>query len=442
MRTAGPFAAALLALLAAPAVARADVRVFSAPEDSDKQSTLQSLDLYGWIQPRFVMQQHDERPGVDYKPNPVFTVRRARFGAIGWLNSWVRAQFEMELAGDVSYAIDAFVDAHPIPEVGITVGQFRVPFSRQNLIPSKNLQFADNAYWLGATTSGGTTASAGKYIVDRDIGAMLSGDLLGNRLRYMFGVFNGNDPSRGATQNLDPYFLWAGRIEVTPFGAVPRYEGDHRPIAERDKPLAMLGVGFMKNRSDDKHFRRTYLGADLGGWWKGASLYAEFYARRDEPIADPTGATPPPTSICGANGVAWAFKNDDDPAGNPANQACVTAVGWNVQAGYFPPVGWLEEHLEAVARVERFDPYREVTNPGADSGARDLDQSNPQWGYMGYILGLNVFPKKTHDVKLQASYEIRNETKTCLQGQGGSSGKPCTGVIDNNLLLVQATGAF
>ncbi len=93
-----------------------------------------------------------------------------------------------------------------------------------------------------------------------------------------------------------------------------------------------------------------------------------------------------------------------------------------------------------MGRVQRFDPYVEVTAPGADAGERELDQSNPTWGYMGYVVGLNVFPLSWgHNFKVQASYEIRNETKRCLTGQ---SGKACTGFIGNNLFLLQGTVGF
>jgi hypothetical protein len=196
----------------------------------------------------------------------------------------------------------------------------------------------------------------------------------------------------------------------------------------------LAGASLMKNRSDDKHFRRTWLGADLGAWWKGASLYAEVYARRDDPIPDESQAKP--AVSCPASGVGWVLK--DDSAGNPS---CITAIGWNVQAGFFPPIGYLEQHVEVTARIQRFDPWREIAKPtGADSGVRDLDASNPQWGYTGIVLGANLFPNKTHDLKLQADYEIRNETKRCLAGQPENGA--CTGHIRNNLLLVQATGAF
>jgi hypothetical protein len=114
-------------------------------------------------------------------------------------------------------------------------------------------------------------------------------------------------------------------------------------------------------------------------------------------------------------------------------------MGWNVQAGYFPPLPFTREHLEVVARVHYIDPNIGVKNPANDNGARDLDQSNPTRGYRGYVFGLNLFVDRGHKLKLQASYEIRNETKRCLEGQSGNG---CTGFIKNDIFTLQGTAAF
>ncbi len=167
----------------------------------------------------------------------------------------------------------------------------------------------------------------------------------------------------------------------------------------------------MRHRADEVHFNRDYLGADLAAYWEGASLYGEFYYHIDDPI-------PVPGAMLGQR---------------------VKQVGWNVQAGYFPPLAWVREHLEAVARVEFFDPATDVTNPNGDSGSRDLNQSNPTWGYLGYVLGLNYFWNHRHQLKAQVSYEIRDETKPCLLKQMQPN---CTGTIANNLFLAQITAGF
>jgi hypothetical protein len=392
--------ATALAALAWTAPAAADVTVFTAPSVLDFK-----LDLYGWVQPRFTLQEHDDRPQVSFKPNPAFTVQRARLGTVASVGAWARAQIEVDFAREVANPVDAFVTLSPIHEpvasLNLTFGQMRVPISRQNLLPSVGLQFGDLAYFVRPS-----------MIVDRDLGGKIWSELFGGRLRLEIGVFNGNDPGRGQTQNADPYFLYAARVEVSPFGAAPRFEGDLRALPEQRRPALTLGVSGMRNRLEDKHYNRNYLGADLAAYWHGASLYGELYYHVDLPTEDAS-----------ASGGAARVKQ----------------IGWNVQGGYFLPLPWVREHLELAVRVQGIDPNVDVKHPTNDSGARDLDASNPQWGYLGLLAGLNYYLFHTHQWKAQLSYEVRNETKRCLAGQ---SDPGCTGYIKNNLLVAQITAGF
>jgi hypothetical protein len=400
MRSSFAFAAACAcATLAWAAPAAADLTVFEAPSVADFK-----LDLYGWVQPRFTYQQSDNRPQVNFTPLSEFTVQRARMGTVATLGPWAKAQVEVDFSGEFAVPYDAFVVLSPVHEpvasLNLTVGQFRVPFSRQNLLPSVALQFADLAYFV-----------APNFIIDRDIGGKLWSDLFEGKVRLEVGVFDGNTPGKGAKVKTDPYFLYTARIEISPLGPAPRFEGDLRPLGVQHRPVVTVAASAMKHRADELHFNRNYVGADLAAYWEGASLYGEFYYHIDDPIAVPGAAT-----------------------GQRVRQ-----LGWNVQAGYFPPLPWVREHLEAVARVEFFDPNTDVLHPTNDSGARDLDQSNPTWGYLGYVFGVNYFLNHKHTLKAQASYEIRNETKQCLLGQNAPN---CTGYISNNLFVAQITAGF
>jgi hypothetical protein len=395
-----PLATAILAsALACARPASADVTIFQTPVIGGVK-----LDLYGWAQPRFSWQESDDRPTVDLHPNAAFTILRARIGAIASIGRWGRAQFEIELAREVGQPFDAFVVLTPISTrpatLNLQVGQFRVPFSRQNLVNSLSHQLSDVAYFVRPS-----------MIVDRDIGAMLWTDHFDGRARLKVGVWNGNEPGRGQTQNLDPHFLAAARLEISPLGAAPNFEGDLRPLHAQKKPIVTVGFGVMRNRLEDKHFQRKYLGADVGAWYRGASLYGELYYHVDDPI-----------STVGATATAR-----------------VKQLGWNVQAGYFLPLPWVREHLEIVGRVEYLDPNIDVKTPVNDNGARDLDQSNPTWGFMGFFVGANYFFNHSHTLKGQVHYEIRNETKRCLEGQTGAG---CTGYIKNNMFVAQVTAGF
>jgi hypothetical protein len=390
-----------IAALAWASPAAADVTVFEAPKVADFR-----LDMYGWIQPRLAVQEHDDRPGVNFDPNPAFTVQRARMGTVATMGPWARAQVELELAGQFASTLDAYVVLSPVHEkvasLNLTVGQFRVPFSRQNLLPSVGYQLPDTAYFV-----------ASSFIVDRDIGGMIWSELFEGRLKLEIGMFNGNVPARGQTVKTDPDFLYAARLEVAPFGKAPRFEGDLRPLGMQHRFLMTLGASAMKHKANELNWDRNWVGADLAAYWEGASLYGEFYYHVDSPLPAMPGA--------------MAVQG-------------VRQIGFNVQVGYFPPIPWVREHLEPAFRVEYFDPAIDVTHPNGDSGSRDLNQSNPTWGYLGYVVGLNYFLNHRHTLKAQVSYEIRDETKPCLQGQTTQTG--CTGTINNNLFLAQITAGF
>lgn len=390
-------AAAILAASTWTAPAAADLRVYEAPAVADFK-----LDLYGWVQPRFTWQQSDDRKEVQFDPKAAFTVQRARLGTIAALGPWVKAQVEVDFSQLNATPIDAFVTFSPIHEkvasLNFTFGQFRVPFSRQNLLPSVGLQLPDLAYFI-----------APSFMVDRDIGGKIWSDLLDGRLRLEVAVFNGNESGKGAKANDDHYFLYAARLEISPLGPAPRFEGDLRPVSEQSRPVFTVAGSVMRNKLEGKHFNRNYVGADLAAYWHGASLYGEFFFHYDDPYPDDMGVT----------------------------GARVVQRGFNVQAGYFLPVPWVREHLEAVARVEYFDPNIDVKVPNL--GDMDLTGSNPTWGYMGYVLGLNYFLNHKHTAKAQLSYEIRNETKKCLQSDMQPN---CHGYIANNLLVAQVTAGF
>ena len=398
MRRPSAFAAAF-AVLASAAPAAADLTVFEAPSVADFK-----LDLYGWIQPRFSDQQQDLRPMVNFDPTPAFTVTRARMGTMATLGPWAKAQVEIDLSGQYAVPYDAFVVLSPVHEkvasLNLTVGQFRVPFSRQNLLSSVAYQLPDVAYFI-----------APNFIVDREIGGMLGTDVLDGRLRLSIGMFDGDNPSKGQSVKTDPYFLYAGRVEISPFGPAPRFEGDLRPLGLQHQFILTVAASAMRHRADEVHFVRNYVGADLAAYWEGASLYGEFYYHLDDPI----------------------------PVAGAQTGQRVLQLGANVQAGYFPPLPWVREHLEAVVRVEYFDPAVDVKLPNGDSGSRDLNQSNPTWGYLGYIVGVNYFLNHRHTLKAQVSYEIRDETKPCLIGQMQPN---CTGTIANNLFVAQITAGF
>jgi hypothetical protein len=303
-------------------------------------------------------------------------------------------QFEIETQATTVIGVDGFLRLHPIPELQFQVGQFRVPFSRQNLVQGFALQMPDPAYFVSP-----------KFVVDRDIGGMVLGDVADGRLRYFVAMMNGNGPR--IDKNFDDYFLYAGRIEVAPLGRFVRFEGDLRSDEEREKPLFYVGGGAMQNHLSDTHYKRFYVGADASFLFQGFSLYGEYYQRKDTPDSDA-----------------------------PDTQTTVTAQGFNVQAGFFLPVTYVRDHIEVVGRFQRFDPNKQAKTVAPHD---DLNSANPTQGFQGVGFGLNWFARRSHAAKVQASYELRSELKKCLDGQKEPN---CTGFVKNDLFVLQATVAF
>jgi hypothetical protein len=401
--------------LASPRGASADVTV------AKVESIDLRVDLYGWVQPRLSVPEQDRRPFIDARPTPAFTLMRTRLGAIGMLSKWAKVQVELGMERELAQPIDAFVDLTPVvtdqAALGVRLGQFRVPFSRQNLNNGRVYQLPDTAYFV-----------LPRYVLNRDIGAMAFGHFLRDRLHVFAGVFNGNEAGFGQPINLDENFLFAARVELTPLGLVPRLESDVRSALDRKDPRLHLGGGVMHNRRTSPWFDRTYGGVDLAFFWQGLSLNAEGYYRVDEPYCARR------ENVGGADACVEPVSPEQR----------TEALGGFVQVGYFPHLPWVHEHLELAFRAQAFDPNQQVSAPQSDVLSRELDTPNATWGFWGFTFGLNLFPLPDmgDNLKLQASYELRNEQKPCLADVPCGPQGQATGHIANNLFLLQATGGF
>ncbi|UQA59667.1 hypothetical protein [Polyangium aurulentum] len=343
----------LLAASVMPRAAEADVRVAS----YEKPDV--TIDLYGWTQPRFTYELTVDSPG--------FTLPQTRLGVIGGLGKWGRVQTEINV-GTIDLTLNPsgpeLLDAYGVftpyrsraVGVDVTLGRFRVPFSRQNLIQPMGLQLPD-AVWF---------AEHGE-MAGRQLGGMLGIDFFDRKVRLMAGVF------AGADRDHENWFLYAGRLEIEPLGPAPRFEGDVRAVELRRRPVLSIGASAVTSpRTTKESFTinarveadNVWLGADAGVWYAGASLYGEFYFRSRQ-------------------------------YGEPF-PSLLHLAGWNVQAGYFPPLPFLREHVEIAARVESFSRYEEF--PTDTPPIRDTT-------WFAWSAGLNFFVDRGHALKMQVSYK-------------------------------------
>ena len=112
---------------------------------------------------------------------PEFRVVMARPSVRGALfRRWIQYFIQAELAGKNAALLDAELTFAPTPAIGLRVGQFLTPFSREFQVPPFRLLFPD------------FSPSNIFFRDNRDLGAMIFGLPWQGRFEYYAGVFNGN----------------------------------------------------------------------------------------------------------------------------------------------------------------------------------------------------------------------------------------------------------
>ena len=199
--------------------------------------------------------------------------------------------FKVQLAaatGDLdpeapSIVRDAYVTWAPVRDLKLRAGQTKVPFGRQRVVSSGNLQLVDRSI-----------ANA-ELNLDRDVGLYAySDDLfgLGGWLGYRVGVFGGDGRNR-VTEGSG--VLVAGRLEVRPSGGGVRVDAGEADLSRSEVPRLTVGVSAATNRRSDRE-RSTvggvfatgpwanydHAGADYAFMWSGLSLSGEVWLREAE----------------------------------------------------------------------------------------------------------------------------------------------------------------
>jgi len=159
-----------------------------------------SLRLGGLVQTDYRLFDYEgEDPGKDE-----FDLRRVRLRLSGNLTQHLDYKFEYEFEGTGSRnLLDAYADLHIMPALSVRVGQFKEPFSFEQLTKDENWPFAER--------------SMGYYLTpQRDVGIMAHASLWSDRVNYGAGIFNGDgrdDSTSGEEDN--PEFV--ARAVLAPF---------------------------------------------------------------------------------------------------------------------------------------------------------------------------------------------------------------------------------
>lgn len=160
------------------------------------------IKLSGWVQTRWTN-------GVGTS-NPL-EIRRARFALDGNLAPKVGYRVQIDAVRSPEL-LDARLDVNLSPYAHLTFGQFKIPFSQENLISSRDLISIERSQVGNSLVPGRDNGSNG-----RDIGAQLEGNVVRNNGRPLFGysvgLFNGAGTNRRDDNRRKDV---AGRLVVYP----------------------------------------------------------------------------------------------------------------------------------------------------------------------------------------------------------------------------------
>jgi len=248
------------------------------------------------------------------RTEPSFQVRRLRLIAQGsvW-KAWIRYALEVDFAGNdeglrsifippvftvggtsdfpgvnVSAGaqdqdgrtlklLDWYVDLAPKAAARARIGQFKVPFGRQELVSDNRLQM----------TSRGIASDF--FAPGRDRGAMFHGGTDTQRVQYKVGIFNGTGLAQ--TQNIDKSLAYAARLTATSSGPYLDVES----VVDQPPSLGVRvqgGVAWYQSTDTpvrlnpqipESDVRNSRLEGDFGIFFRQrANLFAEYYLRKIE----------------------------------------------------------------------------------------------------------------------------------------------------------------
>lgn len=321
-----------------------------------------SLALHGLLQVQAApyVQSRARKSNGDAADVEGFLLRRARLGIDGSLVGGVTYAFQYEFfdgapatAAGGSRLLDATIGYERYPLAQLAFGAQKVPFSKIAITSSSNLQLIERPF------SARQIPNVLALVPDRQLGATISGDLIG-AAEYSIGVFNGNETMFRGDDNGG--LLYAARLELHPLGTTGDSQAAFYPIDEGYRRLRVaLGGDIYYN--DDAAGTQLAWSADLTLKWRGLSLTAEWLMANFEPTSDPTR----PPELIGE----------------------VDQRAFFAQAGFFIVPG----RVEIAARFEDWD-----TNT-------DVDDASDLQAISG---GLNVYLLRDR-IKAQVQYTHRRE---------------------------------
>lgn len=183
------------------------------------------LGIGGLIQADYLMFQNS------YPIDNDFDIRRGRLWLYGRIFRDFSYRLEAELEGSSSNRlIDAYINYDAVPWLQVRMGQFKEPFSFEQLTADKNLIFTERSFGFYLTPG-------------RDVGLMLHGSLYDEAIMYGVGVFNGDGTDADRRSQKDEKQV-TGRLVVKPF----------RPWGPEILKTLQVGGSYSASRLDTSDF--------------------------------------------------------------------------------------------------------------------------------------------------------------------------------------------
>lgn len=175
---------------------------------------------------------------------------------------------------------DFAIDIKHYKNVKVRLGQFKVPFNRQQMAFFGDLQFVDASRASKAFNANQANA--------RDIGIMMNGSRDDHHLQYFVGFFNGNGINQPGN-NDNTQYLSVARIVFNPFGPMSISESD---VANTQQKLLSVGGGFAYdagNTDGTTPGSARTLALEAAFKHQGRSLQGEYYSRSVKGNTDARG---------------------------------------------------------------------------------------------------------------------------------------------------------
>jgi phosphate-selective porin OprO and OprP len=283
---------------------RAESAIKQQETDASKKSfmiaALRQMQLSGYTLFRY--QWLDEKG-----KNDGFDIRRARLDLKGSLTPFFAYRLQTEFA-DKPKLIDAYAEIKLVDFLIITVGQFKIPFSMENLASASKFEMIDKSQVVEALVARSKDVIGNQN--GRDIGIQASGTIMKFRgspfIEYRIGIFNGSGINVADTANEAKDI--AGRLNINIVKGLSIASAYYLGWDKAIKP-DINGLSQTRNR----------LGFDVSYVLPRLSLRGEYI---------------------------WGKDGKTDRA------------GWYAQAGYYI----IPQKLQVVARCDTYDPDTKAGN--------------------------------------------------------------------------------